>query len=72
MKEQTRTNQSVTDGDSNARQAPPIVQISVLELEALMNDDAEQLEEHNAGDLADENRRIELLLHFHDPNVVTP
>jgi monothiol glutaredoxin len=42
VKEQTRTNQSVTDGDSNARQAPPIVQISVLELEALMNDDAER------------------------------
>ena len=42
MKEQARTNQSVTDGDSNARQAPPIVQISVLELEALMNDDAKR------------------------------
>jgi flagellar motor protein MotB len=33
---------------------------------------ADRLAQDNTGDLAEQNRRIELLLHFHDPNVVTP
>jgi outer membrane protein OmpA-like peptidoglycan-associated protein len=34
--------------------------------------DADRLAKDNKGDLAEQNRRIELLLHFHDPNVVIP
>ena len=40
LEEQARTNQPTADGDSDARKPSRIVQISVLELEAMMNDDA--------------------------------
>jgi len=42
LEEQASTDQPTTDGDSDsdARKPSPLVQLSVLELEALMNDDA--------------------------------